>query len=172
MGATYLIVALSAWCRRIAASRPRMGGIPCRAKPAYFYPEPPTTKGARHAIPPLFAVVTRSAPQPARHVRVPGPQSDSGSPTPSTQGNPALSHWLGLETLQNWGPGRSPKVMTEEVAGISRWWFARRGRGSSILNSQFSILNYWRGEVGEIRSSEFGILRIRFIQVGRPAGRS
>jgi len=43
VGTTYLIVALSAYCRRIALSRPRMGGIPCRESPAYFFPEPPTT---------------------------------------------------------------------------------------------------------------------------------
>ena len=53
-------------------------------------------------------------------------------------------------------------VMTEEGTGISRWWFARWGGGSLILNSQFSILNYWRGgTAGEIRNSEFGIRNYR-----------
>jgi len=34
---------------------------------------PKKEKGARHAIPLLFAVITRPAPQPALQVRVPGP---------------------------------------------------------------------------------------------------
>ncbi len=31
--------------------------------------------------------------------------------------------------------------MTEEIAGISRWWFTGPGGRSSILNSQFSIID-------------------------------
>ncbi len=74
----------------------------------------------KYAIPLLSAVITRSSPQPAPQVRVPDPQSDSDSPTPSTQENPPSSHRLGMETLRNRGSGTSPKVMTEETAGISR----------------------------------------------------
>ena len=49
-------------------------------------------------------------------------------------------------------------VMTEEGTGISRWWFARWGGGSSILNSQFSILNFELLARGDgWGNSEFGI---------------
>jgi|GEM_PF-3782575 len=43
-------------------------------------------------------------------------------------------------------------VMTEEVAGISRWWIARQGEGRqfSILNFQFLIIGAGgrRGSLG------------------------
>ncbi len=32
-----------------------------------------------------------------------------------------------MEALRNRGFGGPSKVMTEEVAGISRWWFAEGG---------------------------------------------
>ena len=45
-------------------------------------------------------------------------------------------------------------VMTEEVAGISQWWFARGGEAH-----QFSILNYRRGEVAGVLGRVTGALR-------------